>query len=314
MKKIYTFIPLKKEHKKILENSSSNCECIHLGLIKPTLEQVKDANVIIGNIPVDILKNIPNLEFVQLNSAGTNGYSDNPDFPKNVTLANASGAYGVAISECILAGILTLMKHIPSYIQNQSNHEWKDEGKVKSIYNSHILVLGLGDIGKEFSKRAYAMGAHITGIKRNINEKPDYIDKLCTMDSLYEELEKADIIVSSLPGFTSKYHLFDEEALSHVRKQPIFINVGRGSLIDSSILKKALKENIFSGAYIDVTDPEPLPKEDELWNLKNLIITPHVTGGYHLEETLNRIVQISATNIQNYCEGKEIINKVKFED
>lgn len=314
MKKIYTFIPLKKEHKKILENSSSNCECIHLGLIKPTLEQVKDANVIIGNIPVDILKNIPNLEFVQLNSAGTNGYSDNPDFPKNVTLANASGAYGVAISECILAGILTLMKHIPSYIQNQSNHEWKDEGKVKSIYNSHILVLGLGDIGKEFSKRAYAMGAHITGIKRNINEKPDYIDKLCTMDSLYEELEKADIIVSSLPGFTSTYHLFDEEALSHVGKQPIFINVGRGSLIDSSILKKALKENIFSGAYIDVTDPEPLPKEDELWNLKNLIITPHVTGGYHLEETLNRIVQISATNIQNYCEGKEIINKVKFED
>lgn len=314
MKKIYTFIPLKKEHKKILENSSSNCECIHLGLIKPTLEQVKDANVIIGNIPVDILKNIPNLEFVQLNSAGTNGYSDNPDFPKNVTLANASGAYGVAISECILAGILTLMKHIPSYIQNQSDHEWKDEGKVKSIYNSHILVLGLGDIGKEFSKRAYAMGAHITGIKRNINEKPDYIDKLCTMDSLYEELEKADIIVSSLPGSTSTYHLFDEEALSHVRKQPIFVNVGRGSLIDSSVLKKALKENIFSGAYIDVTDPEPLPKEDELWNLNNLSITPHVTGGYHLEETLNRIVQISATNIQNYCEGKEIINKVKFED
>lgn len=314
MKKIYTFIPLKKEHKKILKNSSSNCECIHLGLIKPTLEQVKDANVIIGNIPVDILKNIPNLEFVQLNSAGTNGYSDNPDFPKNVTLANASGAYGVAISECILAGILTLMKHIPSNIQNQSNHEWKDEGKVKSIYNSHILVLGLGDIGKEFSKRAYAMGAHITGIKRNINEKPDYINKLCTMDSLYEELEKADIIVSSLPGSKSTYHLFDEEALTHVKKHPIFVNVGRGSLIDSSILKKALKENIFSGAYIDVTDPEPLPKEDELWNLKNLIITPHVTGGYHLEETLNRIVQISATNIQNYCEGKEIINKVKFED
>lgn len=265
MKKIYTFIPLKEEHKKLLESSSSNCKFIHLGLIKPTLDQVKDANVIIGNIPVEILKNIPDLEFVQLNSAGINGYSDNPDFPKNVSLANAAGAYGVAISECILAGILTLMKHIPSYIQNQSNHKWKDEGKVKSIYNSQILVLGLGDIGKEFSKRAYAMGAHITGIKRNIKDKPEYVDKLCTMDSLYEELEKA------------------------------------------------LKENIFSGAYIDVTDSEPLPKEDELWNLNNLIITPHVTGGYHLEETLNRIVEISAANIQKYCEGKEIINKVNLE-
>ncbi len=313
MKKIYTFIPLKEEHKKLLESSSSNCKFIHLGLIKPTLDQVKDANVIIGNIPVEILKNIPDLEFVQLNSAGINGYSDNPDFPKNVSLANAAGAYGVAISECILAGILTLMKHIPSYIQNQSNHKWKDEGKVKSIYNSQILVLGLGDIGKEFSKRAYAMGAHITGIKRNIKDKPEYVDKLCTMDSLYEELEKADIIVSSLPGSKSTYHLFDKEALTHVKKQPIFVNVGRGSLIDSSVLEKALKENIFSGAYIDVTDPEPLPKEDELWNLNNLIITPHVTGGYHLEETLNRIVEISATNIQKYCEGKEIINKVNLE-
>lgn len=284
-----------------------------LGLIKPTLDQVKDANVIIGNIPVEILKNIPDLEFVQLNSAGINGYSDNPDFPKNVSLANAAGAYGVAISECILAGILTLMKHIPSYIQNQSNHKWKDEGKVKSIYNSQILILSLGDIGKEFSKRAYAMGAHITGIKRNIKDKPEYVDKLCTMDSLYEELEKADIIVSSLPGSKSTYHLFDKEALTHVKKQPIFVNVGRGSLIDSSVLEKALKENIFSGAYIDVTDSEPLPKEDELWNLNNLIITPHVTGGYHLEETLNRIVEISATNIQKYCEGKEIINKVNLE-
>ena len=312
MKKIYTFIPLKTEHKKILESSSSNCEFIHLGLIKPTLEQVKDANVIIGNIPVNILKNIPDLEFVQLNSAGTNGYADNPDFPKNVALANASGAYGVAISECILAGILTLMKHMPSYIQNQSNHEWKDEGKVKSIYGSNILVLGLGDIGKEFSNRAYAMGAHITGIKRNIKEKPEYIDKLCTMDSLYEELEKADIIVSSLPGSKSTYHLLDEKALNYVKKQPIFVNVGRGTLIDSCVLEKALKENIFSGAYIDVTDPEPLPKDSNLWNINNLIITPHVTGGYHLEETLNRIVQISATNIKNHCEGKEIINRVKI--
>ena len=109
------------------------------------------------------------------------------------------------------------------------------------------------------------MDAHITGIKRNIKDKPEYINKLCAMDSLYVELEKA------------------------------------------------LTENIFSGAYIDVTDPEPLPKESSLWNTNNLIITSHVTGGYHLEETLNRIVQISATNIQNYFEEKRIINKVNLE-
>ena len=312
MKKIYTVLPLKEEHKHQLEQAAPEWEYIHLGKIKPTFQQVQDANIIIGNISMDIIKKIPNLEFLQLNSAGVNGYADHPEFPKHVKLANASGAYGVAISECILAGILTLMKHIPAYIHNQSKHEWKDEGTVKSIYGSHILVLGLGNIGKEFSKRAYAMGAHITGIKRNIQDKPEYIEKLCTMDHLYEELEQADIIVSSLPGSKSTYHLFDEEALSHVKKQPIFVNVGRGTLIDSKNLYKALQKNIFSAAYIDVTDPEPLPNDSSLWDLDNLMITPHVTGGYHLEETLNRIVQISATNIKNYYEGKPIINEIKI--
>lgn len=139
MKKIYTCMPLKEKHKKLLESSSSNCEFIHLGQIKPSLEQVKDANVIIGNIPVDILKNIPNLEFVQLNSAGTNGYSDNPDFPKNVLLANATGAYGVAISECILAGILTLLKHILAI----SKINPIVNGKMKEVLNLFITLIFL---------------------------------------------------------------------------------------------------------------------------------------------------------------------------
>ena len=312
MKKIYTVLPLNDKQKQELENAALDCNFVHLGKIKPTFEQVKDANVIIGNVSMDIIQKLEHLEFLQLNSAGTNGYADNPLFPKHVKLANASGAYGVAISECILAGILTLMKHLPSYIQNQSNHTWKDEGPVQSIYGSKILVLGLGDIGKEFSKRAYAMGACITGIKRNIQEKPEYIHRLCTMDHLYEELEQADIIVSSLPGSKSTYHLLDEEALSHVKKHPIFVNVGRGTLIDSDTLYKALSENTFSAAYIDVTDPEPLASDSKLWDLKNLIITPHVTGGYHLGETLNRIVKISATNIKNYCEGKELNNQIKI--
>lgn len=132
-------MPLKEKHKKLLESSSSNCEFIHLGQIKPSLEQVKDANVIIGNIPVDILKNIPNLEFVQLNSAGTNGYSDNPDFPKNVLLANATGAYGVAISECILAGILTLLKHILAI----SKINPIVNGKMKEVLNLFITLIFL---------------------------------------------------------------------------------------------------------------------------------------------------------------------------
>lgn len=300
MKKVYTVLPLNEVQKEKFNSISKELEFVHLGKIHPTLEQVKDANAIIGNIPTSILAQIPDLEFVQLNSAGTNGYTDNPDFPKKVKLMNASGAYGVAISECLLAGILCLLKKIPQYIKNQSQHEWKDEGKVKSIYNSNILVLGLGDIGKEFSIRAHAMGAHIIGIKRNIQNKPEYIEKLTTMNELYSELEKADVIVCSLPGTIETENLFNEETLKHVKPGAIFANVGRGTLIDSEILKKALDEGIFSGAYIDVTNPEPLSSDSPLWDIENLIITPHVCGGYHLDETLNRIIDISIRNIKDY--------------
>ena len=310
MRKVYTFLPLNKENQAQLESSAYDCEFIHFQKNKPALEQIQDANIIIGNIQPDYLSQMPNLELVQLISAGANNYTDEKIIPKNVKLANASGAYGLAISECMIGGILSLMKHFPTYQTYQHQHEWKDAGKVKSIYNSNVLVLGLGDIGNEFAKKMNALGACITGIKRHIQSKPDYIDQLYTMDTLYTCLESADIIACSLPGTKDTYHLFDEKALSHVKPGAIFVNVGRGSLIDSSLLKHALETGIFQGAYIDVTEPEPLDANSSLWDVPNLIITPHTTGGFHLNETLNRIVKIASTNIYNICHDKEIINQV----
>lgn len=314
MKKIMTFLPLSEDNKAILEAAGSDCEFIHYGRIKPTLEQVKDANAIIGNIQPDLLSKIKNLELVQLISAGANNYTEEGIIPRQAKLANASGAYGLAISECMIGGILALMKHFPSYLESQKKQEWKDAGSVRSIYNANVLVLGLGNIGSEFAKKMHALGAHVTGIKKHIHSKPDYIEQLYPMEKLEDCLQIADIIACSLPGTKDTYHLFDDSLMQHVKPGALFVNVGRGSLIASNILENALKTGVFSGAYIDVTEEEPLPASSPLWKAPNLILTPHVTGGFHLEETRNRIVKIAATNIQHICKNEPIINQVNSKE
>lgn len=312
MKKVYTFIPLNEKHKKQIELAGIGCEFKHFGKEKPTIEQIQDANIIIGNVNPNLLKHCPNLEFVQLNSAGTNGYTDEGVLSEKVQLANASGAYGIAISECMITGLLSLMKHMPAYLKNQENHQWKDEGKVHSIYNSNTLVIGLGNLGTEFAKRMHALGSHVTAVKRTIIETPEYIDSIHTIDELDSLIEKADIIACTLPGSNQTYHLFDKARLQHVKKGTYFINVGRGTLIDTELLATALNNEVFAGAYVDVTDPEPLPSQSNLWDAKNCIITPHVTGGYHLDETLNRIISICCENLRHVCLNEEIINKIRL--
>lgn len=310
MRNVITCLPLRDRHKQMLEQTFSDCTFCHMGKEKPTKEQLSKANVIIGNLPPALLADAKQLELLQLNSAGTDGYTAPGLLPEGARLANASGAYGLAISEHMVGAVLALMKKLPLYLENQKQHLWKDEGPVRSIYGSRTLVVGMGDIGSEFAKRMNAMGSEVIGVRRHAGDKPEYVSDVCTMDRLDEELAKADIVACSLPGTASTYHLFDRERIRKMKRGAILVNVGRGSLIDPEVLAFALKEGYLGGASVDVTEPEPLPKDSPLWDAPNLILTPHVSGGYHLEITLDRIVEIAAQNLKAICEGKEIINEV----
>ncbi|MGN0316055.1 MAG: D-2-hydroxyacid dehydrogenase [Fusicatenibacter sp.] len=310
MKSVITCLPLKKRHKQMLEQVSTECVFCHLGTQRPTKEQLSEANVVIGNLPPALLADAPKLELLQLNSAGTDGYTVPGLLPEGAKLANASGAYGLAISEHMVGCVLALMKKLPLYLENQKQHQWKDEGPVRSVYGSRTLVVGMGDIGSEFARRMNAMGSEVIGVRRHAGNKPDYVAEVCTMERLDEELEKADIIACSLPGTPSTCHLFDEERIRKMKRGAILVNVGRGTLIDPEVLAWALTEGYLGGACVDVTEPEPLPADSVLWNAPNLILTPHVSGGYHLEITLDRIVEIAARNLKAVCEGGEIVNEV----
>ena len=208
--------------------------------------------------------------------------------------------------------LLSIYKKLYLYRDNQNNNLWKDEGEVKSIYGCTALIIGLGDIGGEFAKRIKALGGYTIGVRRSDTNKPEYLDELYLMDKIDELLPRADVVALSLPGTKETYKLFSKERIYKMKKDAVLLNVGRGTAIDTEALCDALEEGRLLGAALDVTAPEPLPKNHRIWNIKNAIITPHISGDYHLKETHERIARIAIHNFECYIKGKELRNVVDF--
>ncbi|MCI7778616.1 MAG: D-2-hydroxyacid dehydrogenase, partial [Clostridiales bacterium] len=274
---------------------------------RPEREQLENAEIIIGNIPSGDLQYCRNLKFLQLSMAGSDTFAGK--VPENVLLANSSGAYGLAISEHMLGMLLMLTKKLYLYRDNQNEAVWHDEGNVTSIFGSRVLTVGLGDIGGEFAKRCKSLGAYNIGIRRTMRSCPEFMDEMHTLDELDSLLPSADVVALALPNSEASRHLMNEARLRSMKRGAILLNVGRGSAVDTDALVKVLNEGLIM-AGIDVTDPEPLPKEHPLWHCPGIIITPHISGYYHLRHTQDTIIEIAACNIENYMNGRPIRNLV----
>ena len=313
MDKILVNIPVTEEHKRMLEEAAAG---IPIEYTKPKLvnEKVtKDATVIIGNVSHKYVQAAENLKWVQLNSAGNYGFTKPGVLKPGAKLTNATGAYGLAISEHMLGALLMLIKNLNKYYDNQKQHLWHNEGRVSSIYGAKTLVVGLGDIGGEFAKKMNALGSKVTGIRRHATAVPEYLEAQYQLDKLDELLPEMDIVALTLPAYGATDGLFTKERMMKMKPGAILINVGRGTLVDNVALAELLNEGILGGALIDVTDPEPLPEDHPLWDAKNALITPHVSGGFQLPETLTRIVRIACENLVRFREGRELRNLVDFE-
>lgn len=306
MREILVTIPTQPRHREMLEKIAAEAHFTYE--MNPTEAAVENADIILGNVPPVMLKNARKLRWIQLNTAGTDGYPE--VLPKDCLLTNATGAYGLAVSEHMLAMLLELMKKLHLYGANQQQHLWKDEGTVTSICGSRTLVVGLGDLGGEFAKRMHLLGSTVTGIRRGKGQKPEYLDALYQMDSLDNCLKDADIVASCLPGGADTTHIFNAETFAKMKPGAYFLNVGRGSVVDSRALANALNSGHLAGAGLDVTEPEPLPKDHPLWNAKNLVLTPHISGWYHLPETHERILGITAENLKAFLAGTPLRNQI----
>lgn len=310
MKNILVLIPVKEPHKKLLEEKAPSANFVYA---KPdTVDEnvVRNANIIFGSPPAEYIKGSKNLEWLQLQSAGVNRFAEKGVLPDGVVLTNASGAYGLAISEYMLGVLLEMFKNLHIYRDKQMQADWTYAGRVQAIYRSTALIAGLGDIGGEFAQRLNLLGAYTIGIRRKDTDKPEYLNELYLMDKFEEILPRADIVALSLPETSLTNKIINAETLKLMKKNAVLINVGRGTAIDTEALCDALESGQIAGAALDVTEPEPLPADHRLWRLKNAIITPHISGGFSLPETFERIVRIGANNLEAYMNGRRLSNIV----
>ena len=230
--------------------------------------------------------------------------------PEGTLLTNASGAYGMAISEHLIAMLFMIQKHLGVYRDQQKEHLWIKQEPMLVTEGSTVLVLGLGDIGSTFARKMKAMGSYVIGVRRTLREKPDYVDELSTMDALSRLLPRADVVALSLPGYAATRGVIGKEELDRMKPGAVLLNVGRGTAVDTNALSDALYAGKLAGAGLDVTDPEPLPADHPIWDAPGALITPHVSGGYALKPTLEKILALSARNLERYEKGETLENMV----
>ena len=312
MKNILVLMPVEARHKEKLEAAGAGCHFSYSRPDQVTVEAIRSANIILGQPQAEMIGASEKLEWLQLESAGADAYIKPGVLNEKTILTNATGAYSKAVAEHAFALTLMLQKKLYLYRDDQKKAIWGDWGTVSSLTDCTVAVVGLGDIGQHYARLVKAMGARVIGVKRRAGNCPDCVDELVMTQDLDTVLPRADVILSILPNTAATRYIYTAESFDKMKDSALFINCGRGNAVASDVLVQALTEHKIAAAAVDVTEVEPLPADSPLWQLENLVITPHISGGFHLPETFERIVNIAAENLSAYLGGRELRNVIDF--
>ena len=298
--------------RQLLEAAGGEAELIFAETQAVTRQQVLQADALIGNVDPVLLEDAPRLKWVQLMSSGADAYAGHAPLRDAFTLTSATGAYGVGIAEYMVCMLLVMMKKIPAYYEQQKSGVWRDAGEVVSPAGKRVLIVGTGNLGTEFARRMRPFGCKIIGVRRRPGTCGAEYDAMYTLDALKELLPQADVVALCLPGTPETYHLFDGAMLSRCKPGAFLMNVGRGTVIPREALLDPAVTERFAGIWVDVLENEPLPDGDPLFEVEKLLITPHIAGGWHLDETRRRIFALVAENLALWLHHAPLMRTVDW--
>ena len=310
MHTLLVVLPVNEAQQARILEAAAGCRVIFEAPENVSADILGEADMIFGNLPVEMLPQAKNLKWLQLNSAGADAYVKPGLLKADTILTNAVGAYGLTVSEHMLAMLMSINRHLPEFHAYQQKNDWHPFGLMRSIEGSVILTVGLGNIGGDFARKVKALGAYTIGVRRNYQDCPEYMDEMHPLSALDELLPRADVVAIAAPLTAETKGLFNKARLDLMKDDAVLINIGRGPIVDTNALVEAMQEGKFSGVALDVTDPEPLPADHPLWQMERVMITPHVAGHFYLPETKNRVVGVCCDNIRRYLAGEKMRNQV----
>ncbi|MBE6922638.1 MAG: D-2-hydroxyacid dehydrogenase [Ruminococcaceae bacterium] len=245
------------------------------------------------------IENFENLKYIQLTSAGLDRVPVDYIRARGLEIHNARGVYSVPMAEYALAGVLQLYKHMDFFRENQKKHVWEKHRGLAELAGKTVCILGCGSVGAECAKRFSAFGCRVVGV--DINSEPRaYFDEMYQPRNLDGILSGADVVVLAIPLTEETRYLMDAGKFRRMKPGAILVNISRGAVADTEALTETLRTGHLGGAVLDVFEEEPLAPDSPLWELENVIITPHVS--FVGEQNGKRLAECICTNIRGWKE------------
>ncbi len=305
--------------KKIREAAGAMC-VINAADIASARNEIVDADAFFGKITPELLSAAKKLSWVQSPTASLEHYLFDALVEHPCRLSNMRGLYSDVIADHVMGFVLCFARNLHLYIRRQSEARWEAVGgeagrgdfitgpaSITEIDRRHLHladctmgVVGVGSIGAEICRRAHAFGMTILGVDPVAREVPGVVPEVWQPDRLPELLAASDFVVIAAPHTPETYKLFRREQFQQMKRTGYFINIGRGAIVDLADLTEALQAGEIAGAAIDVSEIEPLPDDSPLWQMENVIITPHIAAASpriperHLATLLENIRQFAA--------------------
>jgi phosphoglycerate dehydrogenase-like enzyme len=269
-----------------------------------------EAEVIYGfRLPNDVIARAPKLKWVQVMSAGVDRFLDNEFRQSSVIMTNVSGIHATPIGEIVLELMLMFAKQAPLCFQLKQEKQWK-RFMPTVLRSKTVGIVGLGNIGREVARLAKACGMRVVATRRSANRvaRAKHVDILLPQERLPQLLRDSDFVVLSLPFTSETNRLIGEKELQTMKPTAYLINIARGNIVDEEALIRALDEHWIAGAGLDVFATEPLPADSRLWELPNVIFSPHIAGG--MEDYNIRATELFCDNLRRYLSGENLFNVI----
>lgn len=255
------------------------------------------------NINADLLDRMPALKWIQVFQTGVEHIPLSEVHDRGILLTNVKGLYGKPMSEYVMSIVLYITRDIPRFVRNQKLHRYEREELVDEVNGKTMGIFGTGMIGQEVAKKAKAFDMKVLGFNTSGRPVPSF-DAVYTWDSKEEMLQQCDFIVLLLPETEQTRNFISDKELKLMKNDAYLINIGRGPLVDENALICSLNKGEIRGAALDVFDIEPLPENSPLWDVDNILITPHLSG--KSVRFFGRCIDIFESNFYAYQKEKEM--------
>jgi phosphoglycerate dehydrogenase-like enzyme len=282
------------------------------------LEKGIDAEVVFtwaGNRkpPMDYIEKSKNLKWFHTFSAGVDPIMHSPMRDMDILVTNGKGVHGYSMAVVAIGFIIALLRDFRLYGKRQSARHWEKEfdNLPREIWGKTLVILGAGAIGAHLARLAKAFDMHVVGVKRSVAPLENY-DEVLPNSRTDEALAKADIVVCLVPLSPETRHLVDAKAFRQMKKTAYFINISRGAVVDEQALTAALQNGEIAGAALDAVESEPLAADSPLWDMDNVIITPHCSGDG--ESLMDRSVSQFCELLRLYEAGEPLFNTVDLKN